>query len=133
VTTELKTLLIDDLRDIAAQRVARTYDEGIQALKDGSWDILYLDHDLGDPDEKKTGYGVMCFLEENEQFLPRKIVLVTSNPVGRKNMQAVIDRLYRGTCIDCGAQTKLGVGSARCCLCWEDRCAGFGPDPRDAS
>jgi hypothetical protein len=25
-------------------------------------------------------------------------------------------------CIDCGAETKLGSGSARCKECWDDRC-----------
>lgn len=98
----MKTLLIDDMRDIKADVVARTYAEGINALAyDGPFDILYLDHDLGEVDINSdyaydpSGYGVMCFLEENPQYLPKQIVLVTSNPVGRKNMQVVIDRLYK--------------------------------------
>lgn len=92
----MKTLLIDDLRDIKADVVARTYDEGIDALTNkGPFDVLYLDHDLADPDPHKTGYGIMCFLEANLRLLPGKIMLVTSNPVGRKNMEVVIEKLYR--------------------------------------
>ena len=93
----MRTLLIDDLRDIKADVIARTFDEGINALtNDGPFDILYLDHDLGDPTPSKTGYDVMCFLEANLELLPKKIVLVTSNPVGRQKMQVVIDKLYGG-------------------------------------
>lgn len=88
-------LLIDDLRDIKADVVARTYDQGIHALTyQGPFEVLYLDHDLGEADPGATGYGIMNFLEANPQFLPGKIVLVTSNPVGRQRMQVVIDRLY---------------------------------------
>jgi len=85
------------MRDIKADVVARTYDAGVEALKDGFYDILYLDHDLGDPDPAKTGYGIICFIEANPQYKPGKIQLVTSNPVGRKNMQVVIDKLYVST------------------------------------
>ena len=94
-----KTLLIDDMRNIPADVIARTFQEGIDALlTEGPFDILYLDHDLADWEEghrEKTGYDIMCFLEENPHLLPKQIILVTSNPVGRARMQAVIDRLYR--------------------------------------
>lgn len=99
----MKTLLIDDIREFGKQipeptgewTHAATYDAGLFALQfEGPWDLLYLDHDLGEADERKTGYGIICFLEANPMFLPKKIVLVTSNPVGRRQMQTVIDRLY---------------------------------------
>lgn len=90
----MRNLLIDDMRDIVGMtKVARTFEQGIEALKEGNWDILYLDHDLGQP-EPKNGYKIMCWLEEHPEFLPKKIILVTSNPVGRQKMQAVLDRLY---------------------------------------
>lgn len=93
----MKTLLIDDMRDIQTDVIARTYDEGIEALQTkGPFDKLYLDHDLGEDDPRKTGYGIMNFLEANPKFLPGKIILVTSNPVGRQQMQVVIDKLYGG-------------------------------------
>jgi hypothetical protein len=95
----MKTLLIDDLRDIKADVIARTYDEGIAALKtQGPFTVLYLDHDLASYDQygrEKTGYDVMCFLEANLRYLPASIIIVSSNPVGRKNMEVVIDKLYK--------------------------------------
>lgn len=108
----MRILLIDDMRDIDSQvrkyianvdgwigHVDRTYDHGIASLKeDGPWDILFLDHDLASFDEggrEKTGYDVICFLEANPEFLPKKIIIVSANPVGRQKMQTVIDRLYR--------------------------------------
>lgn len=105
----MKTLLIDDLRDIKADVIARTFEEGINALKTNPrFDVLYLDHDLGGIDGHGSeipvsidgelympnGYGVVCFLENNQHLLPIKISLVTSNPVGRRNMQVVINKLY---------------------------------------
>ena len=91
----MKSLLIDDVRDIDADVVARTFEAGIEALKAHKFDVLYLDHDLGDEDPRKTGYDILNFLENNPQFLPsQKIILVTSNPVGRIKMQALIKKLY---------------------------------------
>lgn len=97
----MRVLLIDDLRNIKADRVARTFEDGIKALaEEGPWDILYLDHDLGDEDPKHTGYGIMCFLEEmyfngSPHLRPKEIRKVTSNPVGWNNIQMVINNLYK--------------------------------------
>ena len=88
--------MIDDKRDLPASRVARNYHQGIVALKQEKWDLLLLDHDLGDFNHgvEKTGYDIMLFLEENPQHLPGKIEIVSSNPIGRQRMQVVIDKLY---------------------------------------
>lgn len=103
----MRYLLIDDLREFGTSNIplpkegdewdhAYTFDEGHFALAlNGPWDVLYLDHDLGEEDPRKTGMGIMNFLEENPAFLPKKIVLVTSNPVGRAQMQVVINKLYK--------------------------------------
>lgn len=103
----MKTLLIDDLRNVEfvnktwnvqVTDVARTFAEGINALKEGNIDTLLLDHDLACFDEEGnelTGYKVMLFLEEHPEYLPKRIVLVTSNPVGRDKMQAVINKLFQ--------------------------------------
>lgn len=106
----MKTLLIDDIRDIKSDVIARTFEAGIHALKnEGPFTTLYLDHDLGEVDPRTgdecwttvdgqqlpmNGYGIMCFLEANQHYLPKAIRIVSSNPVGRKNMQVVIDKLY---------------------------------------
>ncbi|NJO48166.1 MAG: hypothetical protein HC840_00460 [Leptolyngbyaceae cyanobacterium RM2_2_4] len=103
----MKTLLIDDIRDVEfvnknwnvqVTDVARTFAEGINALKQGGVDTLLLDHDLACFDEEGnelTGYKIMTFLEEHPEYLPNKILLVTSNPVGRAKMQSVIDKLFQ--------------------------------------
>jgi len=93
----MRVLLIDDIRDLKADVIARNYFDGIRHLKDnGPWDLVLLDHDLASYDEnkkEKTGYDIMCWLEEHTKYLPAEIQLVTSNPVGRKRMQQVIDKL----------------------------------------
>ena len=95
----MRTLLIDDIRNISADIVARDYFEGIKALEDNPpFEILYLDHDLAsfdDAGKEKTGYDIMCWLEEHPEKLPKKIEIVSSNPVGRQNIQRVIDKLYK--------------------------------------
>jgi hypothetical protein len=95
----MKTLLIDDQRNLKADCVARTFKDGIKQLKSSKWELLLLDHDLGCFDEKtgieKTGYDIICWLEKNPNRLPKKIELVTSNPVGRQRMAKVIEHLYR--------------------------------------
>lgn len=98
-------MLIDDLRiweDMPCfgkdefpeneYQIARSYKEGIKYLESSKWDILYLDHDLGC---NKTGYDVMCWLEEHLEFLPNRVVFVTSNPVGRQRMEQVAGKLYK--------------------------------------
>ena len=61
-------------------QVARTYKDGIQQLSEHRWDLLLLDHDLGDADG--NGYDIMCWLEENSEHLPAGIKLVTANGAG---------------------------------------------------
>lgn len=105
----MRILLIDDFRDFNADQTARNYEDGIKALQQEIWDGLYLDHDLGACvkcmkegktglycDCPKTGYDILCWLELNPQYLPKKIILVTSNPVGRERMKLVLDKLYKG-------------------------------------
>lgn len=103
----MKTLLIDDVRDpgyvnakwnVKVTDVARTFSEGINALKQGNVGTLLLDHDLASfdgEDNELTGCSIMLFLEENPEYLPRRIILVTSNPVGRDKMQVVMNKLYQ--------------------------------------
>ena len=98
----IRVLAIDDLRDIpGADCVARTAQEGIKQLQEnGPWDLLYLDHDLASYDEtgkEITGYDILCWLEQNTEFMPRKITLVSANPVGTEKMQAAINSILRKT------------------------------------
>lgn len=96
----MRVLGIDDTRELAeASVLARNYDEGIRQLQlNGPWDLLLLDHDLASFDEngkESTGYDIMCWLEANTQFLPKKIECVSANPVGRARITLVINSLYR--------------------------------------
>lgn len=99
----MRILLIDDCRSeeiiqitygSRPTHVARTFDEGVAALKEGNWDLVYLDHDLAEDDPNKTGLGIMNFLEANQEFLPKEITMVTANPVGRRQMLVVYGKLY---------------------------------------
>ena len=95
-------LLIDDVRNeynvgCSLGAIARNYWTGVECLRIKTWDIVYLDHDLHSYDESGrewTGYHVMCFLEENPQFLPKDIICVSSNPSGRARIEQVIEKLY---------------------------------------
>lgn len=95
---KIKTLLIDDMRNLKADKIARTYDDGIKALESEQWDVLLLDHDLGCFDKNGrewTGYDVMCWLETHLKYLPTcDIRVVSSNPAGRIRMESVINKLY---------------------------------------
>ncbi len=106
----MRVLLIDDTRMEDAPNIMRRIDliarnarMGFDALsKMGPWDLLLLDHDLNSFDangREWTGYDIMCFLEEEvaagrESILPGRIEIVSSNPVGRRRMQLLIDKLY---------------------------------------
>jgi hypothetical protein len=86
-------LLIDDIRDLNTDAIARTAGAGKALLKAYPWECLCLDHDLGETSE--TGYQVLLWAI-NENALPEKVQLVTSNPVGRANMaQTLLANGYR--------------------------------------
>lgn len=89
----MKTLLIDDCRNLNVDVVAKTFSSGLELIRSYQWDEIYLDHDLGDPDPRHTGYDLLCFMESSPEYLPKKIILVTSNPVGIQKMNVVINRL----------------------------------------
>ena len=76
----MQTLLIDDQKNFDnVTEVARTYDDGIKALINKSWDKLLLDNDLGINDFKKTGFHLMMWLESNRQYCPKVIQFVTAS------------------------------------------------------
>jgi hypothetical protein len=92
----MSTLLIDDIRNLPADAVARTYDAGIALLKSQKWNILLLDHDLGDykDGKERTGYDILCWLEEHPEYLPGGIVIVTDNASAYSRMKLVRKKLY---------------------------------------
>ena len=79
-------LLIDDYRELGCDVLARNAKAGKDMLRRGDWECVALDHDLGG---QETGYDVLVWAIENG-FLPSKVQLVSSNPVGVKRMQAAL-------------------------------------------
>ena len=65
-----------------------------QAEAEGSTiEVLDLDHDMGDYAQfGGDAIKLLYYLIEEEKFYPVK--LHTANPVGRANMQAMIDRYW---------------------------------------
>lgn len=89
---QLRVLLIDDVRDLPATFVARTYEEGRWQLLNAQWDVLLIDHDLGGV---KTGYDIAKLIEELPHLRPAQVTIVSSSPVGVRNIAAALEGIYR--------------------------------------
>lgn len=105
-------LFLDDIRDPANRGYigwtwAQTAEEAIALLKTGEVECASLDHDLTDEqmlggmlgevreDGVKSGYDVVCWLEQNPQYWPPGGVVVHSmNPAGKQRMEQVIRKHY---------------------------------------
>lgn len=61
--------------------IARTFADAIEKVNEGNWDRIYLDHDLGEYGQR-TGYEVICHIEENPELAPKWFKCVSANPVG---------------------------------------------------
>ena len=94
-------LLIDDCRDLNCEVIARTPNAGKKLLALGGWECVCFDHDLG---TNESGYDVLKWASA-ANFLPDRVQLVTSNPVGRKNMKNLL--------LDNGFKTKDGFNFKR--------------------
>lgn len=82
-------LLVDDMRDAMGcdiiARNAKGAREVIAALRN-KLECIIFDHDLG---ESESGYDILKWSLEN-RLCPKMVHLVTSNPVGLKNMENVL-------------------------------------------
>lgn len=68
-------------------------DQSIELLKQYSYDVIFLDHDLGnreyvDSNDANTGYQVAKFIESNS--IESKIFIHSLNPVGVQNIKFVL-------------------------------------------
>lgn len=95
-------LWVDDLRDVPNNYIgeyhiiiARSYKEAINELNRFRYNIICLDHDLG---EEKTGYDICKYIIENNIYCD-EFRIHTSNPVGRKNMTELLTRYTRARII----------------------------------
>ena len=90
---------VDNIRHVPVDYVGtKSVNETIQLIEKtkaegGKIELLDLDHDLGD--YAKFGgdaIKILDYLVENEKFYPIKIH--TANPVGRTNMERMINRYW---------------------------------------
>jgi len=97
----VKVLLVDDIRVMEAAggdevTVARTAAEGLKLLQEQSWDLLLLDHDLGDSGDIRP---LVRFLEERAFLGPKvpigMVVVVSSNPPGASWVARGLERHYQ--------------------------------------
>ena len=89
-------LWVDDLRDPPDPEwmVARNYQEAIAILELGLVVTVSFDHDLG---EEKDGHDILTWLEEQiyyDKIQPPIMTVHSANPVGRKQMELAIKRIY---------------------------------------
>lgn len=90
---------LDDIRPVPEGYVGtRSVNETIRLIEDAESkgveiEILDLDHDLGDfASDGGDAIKILDFLVERETYYP--IAIHTSNPVGRANMERMINRFW---------------------------------------
>lgn len=76
-------LLIDDVRDLNVDAIARNPDAAYKLLTVGGWSCVCFDNDLGYPIE---GHHILDWAIERK-LLPSHVQLVTSNTVALTTMQ----------------------------------------------
>ena len=91
---------VDDVRPVPAGYVGtKSVNETIALIEkveaDGAnIELLDLDHDLGDyASDGGDAIKILDYLAERETFYP--VQIHTANPVGRANMERVIERYWR--------------------------------------
>lgn len=99
-------LWLDDIRKpwdhgCVGWRWAKTADEAISLLQAGKIERASLDHDLseqatlGNPaPNERTGYTVICWMEEHGVWPAKGVRIHSMNPSGRDKMLAAIRRYY---------------------------------------
>lgn len=79
---------LNDPGDIVMK--TRTAKECISELQNYTWDMLFLDHDLGgkvyQESGPETGYEVAKWLFDNPEKKPEKIIVHSFNSSGSKNI-----------------------------------------------
>jgi len=102
-------LVIDDRRTLGNRELrhrgpvtyARTYDEAkwrlfeAMAYRRPPWDVVYVDHDLGDPRPGRTGLDLLRWLHEygRPDRLPRVVRIITLNAQAMLPMARVADQI----------------------------------------
>lgn len=76
-------------------KIVTTVPDAIYELSHNTWDVLFLDHDLGgevfvDSNESLTGYHVAVWLEEHQEYKPKNIIIHSLNYIGAARMKAAL-------------------------------------------
>lgn len=81
------SLWVDDSKpEPGGCSVARTYDDALRMLRAYEWDVVYLDHDLGDHHvPERTGYDLLKQMIADNRVPPR-VECISWNPVGVKRI-----------------------------------------------
>jgi len=86
-------LYVDDLRKCPSNFIlAKNIEVAKKLFKDYDIDILSLDHDLGEDENKvilQTGYDLVKYICENNISI-KEVFIHTANPVGRDNMYCTL-------------------------------------------
>ncbi len=79
-------LWVDDCKPVpeGVEAVARTYDDAVRLCRRFRYEVLYLDHDLGEP---RSGLDLLRQLKR-EGICPPVVECISWNPVGRANILA---------------------------------------------
>lgn len=120
---KIMILWLDDVREpwkhgYGGAIWAKTYDSAVAALQTGDVAFASLDHDIGACEDcvkagyhigdmktsettfynrcphAKSGYDVVCWMEEHDVWPPNGVVVHSMNPVGRARMESVIKQHY---------------------------------------
>lgn len=82
------SLWVDDSKECPPEyAVARTYDDALRMLRSFDYDVLYLDHDLGD----EHGRNGLDLLREliREDLVPARVECISSSPAGKRAIEAL--------------------------------------------
>lgn len=100
----MKKLYVDDIRDApdSSWDIARNYRQAIHMLETNNYDVVSLDHDLGDFDKdtkrEYTGYDILLWIVERKEAgltYPADVRVHTANvPAGFK-MRSTIARYFK--------------------------------------
>ena len=93
-------LYVDDVRPLPEGdewTSARSAWEALVKLELIQFEVVSLDHDLASfvGNREITGYDIALWLAErkhNGLYVPPLVIVHSANPVGRQNVQAIIDR-----------------------------------------
>jgi hypothetical protein len=83
----MKELWVDDCKPApGGMPVARTYDDALRMLRRFDWDLVYLDHDLGE--DHRTGYDLLKQIIADGRA-PEHLKCISWNPSGKQRIEAL--------------------------------------------